>query len=221
MNTGIMKEYKESLKEYYSLLPPDWTWKHDQMTKNEAKENFDSFVSAIPNRISILERVVGANPPKVGFVADFSRESLEKLALWTKENTTVTYKTEAFIAAEQSNYAKVMGEVLAKKGIPNASPGTHVPNWLLSLESESLGQDIGIYFSEVLRKEVGGRYVWGYRKKWPKSFGFQEPVLFGEEENPIAGPKVGIQFMFRLIQGRADENWLAERFDLLKVGYPQ
>jgi hypothetical protein len=89
------------------------------------------------------------------------------------------------------------------------------------LESESIGQDVGIYFSEVLRKEVGDRYEWGYRKNRPRSFGFQEPVLFDEEENPIAGPKIGTWYMRKLTMDNADENWLIERFDILKVGYPQ
>ncbi len=63
-----MREFTTPLKEYGSLLPPVWSWREEEMTKQEAKEHFDWFLSIIPERIAMLEKVINANPPSVGAI---------------------------------------------------------------------------------------------------------------------------------------------------------
>jgi len=209
-----MREYTVSLKKYELLFPPIWTWGCNQMTKQQAEDYFNWFISVVPERIRILEKVITGNLPLTSFTTNFTRNSLAELGKWLKENVTLTQKTDVETKNEAEMLSQAFAKILAKKGIPPyIKPGIPpVKEHRLSLEAESLGIDAGIYYCETVRRLSNSKYEWGYRKTSPMKFGFQEPAIYDSQMREVASIHSGHTFMLRCAKLYTEQSRLAKYF---------
>lgn len=152
----------------YDYAIPPYGFDYQTMTKKEAEEHFNWFLAEIPNRINYLESFCGN---KVNL--DFSYESL--IDLWkfflSVGRTEPIPKDEL---KELRTQFKAFGDDFV---------GTEQ----LSVSTEYLVRDIGIYLSEVYKKNSPEIY-WHFTTK-PKSYFFvNRPMLTGFVDNNYNPP---------------------------------
>ncbi|QHJ70912.1 hypothetical protein [Planococcus halotolerans] len=141
--------------DYYAMEPPFEISEFEVMTKKEAQQHFDWFVSQIPDRLSQLKALYAWSSENDALPLDGSPESL--IALW-----------EWFIPlveAEPKSYEQIAKELAQ---LPEWVQEAYLENpYEFTLSTHSLINDIGIYFGEVFLKEFP-ELEWGFVTK-PKS----------------------------------------------------
>ena len=142
-----------------------------ELTKKEAKQSFDLFLKAIPERINIFEKEIQKVKP--AWKADFTRDSLFDVAEWVKEKIVfIDYTDEEKEAIIKTN--KLTGfqaEFVRERKIK------------MSASSYRIRYDLAIYFGECLRRNTP--FVeWNF-EKYKRARSFNEPVLVLTKDSPI------------------------------------
>ncbi len=133
----------------YSLVTSPVGFDFDTMSRAEARQYFDHFVSQIPTRIRMLEEEMRQTPGFESWAADGSDMSVAGLGIWLAETACPREMTEedyeALRGANPGPLSKVMRQIYPVDLTP---------------ETYSLCIDAGMYFGEVLRErhsDVGWR----------------------------------------------------------------
>lgn len=150
--------------EYKLMIPPNEISKISELSKKEAKEHFEWYISQIPIRLEQLENYVKYTT-KNNFKFDKSVDSLIYLWKWFETIIETERKTKIELEKELENLPEWLHEQIK---INNIKPTT------LTL---SICLDIGIYFSETLIYN-NPSIKWDYIKT-SKNISFNKPVLVG------------------------------------------
>ncbi|MEK6474614.1 hypothetical protein ACVHXO_11610 [Bacillus safensis] len=158
------------MEEYPWEAPPFEMKAFDDMSKKEAKQFFDWYVSQIPERIKVLEKVTK------GYVTlDFTKESLIDLFSWFLDFVTIRELTEEEIGSLLEEFRQYPDHVYQdEKKTLLANP--------VDLEQidYAVAMDIAIYYGETIIKNYP-QVKWTYFTK-PKSYVYlNEPILSYEE----------------------------------------
>lgn len=142
---------------YPLMQPPLVIEEYSKLTKKEAQQHFDWFISQIPQRIEILKKHSQVNLNR-------SPESLIHIWEWFHNKIEIVNKTAEELEEEfRSTKDWLKNYILVRK---------------MSMVSLSIILDIAIYFGEVIRENNRGVY-WEVLFK-PKSYvSVNRPILGG------------------------------------------
>jgi hypothetical protein len=158
----------------YPIIQPPFQLKFREMTREQAKQYLEWFQDQIPIRTEVLSHYVRSSPNYHIWEPDLKPSSLNKLGEWFVAHV----KTRKRSTAEVNNiYANA----------PDWFKNIEIPDYDLTTETISLSMDIGIYFSEVLEKNISGLH-WKLVTKPIRSIDYQQPVLAGPGKlvfNPV------------------------------------
>lgn len=136
----------------YFDIPNEFCINLAQANKKLGAKYFEWFLSVKDERIKILEEAVQTTSGFEGWKADFSINSLLSLQRWfesvVERRSTTNKEKEAEIKLFSGTKLE---EYFEKKGYTQ---------WTLSENTESISQDVGIYFGEVLINNNAG-LKWG------------------------------------------------------------
>lgn len=118
----------------YSIVEPPLGADNESPTKRDLLSYSDWFLHAIPNRIREIEHEVNALNCFSDWKADFSPDSLDRLAEWLQSQVALEARSKPEMQAIQERLK-----------IP-----IEVSNERMSTRSASLAVDAGMYFGEVL-----------------------------------------------------------------------
>jgi len=180
----------------YTTLQLPFKVDFDTMSKKDFISYGQWFHSVMPDRIDELRIAVNSTPNFEDWKPDFSPDSLVQLGVWLKR-----------VACNR----KLTEEELDKLRV-------NLPSYItpkdedLSFQTISLSVDIGMYFGEVMRKNVAGL-------RWDQIFGsrkfarFGRPVIAGVGKIVLDPVIVVANVASALIDGRNSPQLLRELFD--------
>lgn len=141
--------------DYYAISPPFEIKEFEVMTKKEAQQHFDWFVSQIPDRLNQLKALYAWSNENDALPLNGSPESLTALWEWFIPMVEIEPKSSEEIAKELAQ----LPEWVHEEYLENP--------YEFTLATHSMVIDIGIYFGEVFIKEFP-ELEWGFVSK-PKS----------------------------------------------------
>jgi hypothetical protein len=152
----------------YSIIQPPFTLKVREMPKPELKAYYAWFMNVLPERIGGLEAAVREAPAHAMWRGDCSPESLDVLGEWFAGEVEVRSRTSDEI-----------DEVKSKLTFPIDVPGEQLTN-----RTFSLAMDVGMYFSQVVLKNLSGT-KWDQPLRNQKFADYGQPVNMGFGSVPL------------------------------------
>lgn len=146
----------------YTIIQPPFTLQFREMTKADLKAYFDWFLNQIPTRLPILESFIRETPGFESWSADFTVESLKALGEW--------YAVQ--VETRPRNHGE-LAEIEQKLSFPIPVPGQELTN-----KTFSLAFDVGMYLSEIFRRNFPS-LRWDLILKNKKLAEYGQPVLVG------------------------------------------
>lgn len=159
-----MKSKGDNDLDYCAMVPPFEISEFDEMTKKEARQHFDWFISQIPDRIRQLKKLHAWSSESNAAPLDFTPASLVALWEWFIPMVEVEPMSPEQIAEELANLPEWMHEEYLK----NPSE--------LTVATHSFITDIGIYFGEVFRM-VYPELEWGFVTKPKLLYYVNRPII--------------------------------------------
>lgn len=188
------KRADEPLTAYTAIQPP-FAVKFREMSKPELKSYFDWFMRVMPERVRQLEGAVRATPERSSWQADLSRDSLQGLGEWFADQA----RPRAQPAPDE--------EVKAPVPFPIEVPGDG-----LSHRTLSLAMDIGMYFGQVVAKNLPGTN-WEQPLKNPHFAEYGQPVLIGFGSVPLNPVRIAVMFAHGIAGKQQRGRRLRELYD--------
>ena len=152
----------------YAIIQPPFTLKFREMPKSELKTYYGWFMEVLPKRIALLEAQVREVPARSSWRASSSPESLEELGDWFADQVEVRSRTRPEVDDVQSRLT-----------FPIDVPGEQLTN-----RTFSLAMDIGMYFSQVVLKNLAGTR-WDQPLRNQKFADYGQPVIMGFGSVPL------------------------------------
>ena len=152
----------------YEIIQPPFTLKFREMSKPELKAYKEWFFEVLPKRIAGLEEEVRRTPAFEDWRTDHSPSSLDALGQWLEGQVQVRAKTEQEI-----------DDLKAKLVFPIEVSGEQLTN-----RTFSLAMDIGMYFGQVVLKNIPGT-KWDQPLKNAKFVDYGQPVIMGFGSVPM------------------------------------
>jgi hypothetical protein len=152
----------------YTIIQPPFTLRFREMSKPELKSYYSWFMQVLPERIAGLEAAVRESPAYVSWRADFSPDSLATLGAWFAAQVEARPRTP-----------EELDEVTSRLSFPIDVPGEELTN-----RSFSLAMDVGMYFSQVIIKNLSGT-KWDQPLRNEKFADYGQPVIMGFGTVPL------------------------------------
>lgn len=180
----------------YSILQPPFTLKFQEMSNGELIGYRQWFMSVLPERISGLEAEVRRSPSHAAWVADGSPESLQGLGDWFagQVETRATTREEIDV-------------VKAKLTFPVDVPGDQLTN-----RTFSLAMDIGMYFGQLVLKNLAGT-KWDQPLQNKKFADYGQPVIVGTGSVPLNPVRIVVMLAYGLASKKRSGHQLRELYD--------
>lgn len=189
--------------EYQIIKLPYSNKRFSEMNKKELDEYYEWFLDQIPKRINILEQAVNSTSGFAHWKADYSPDSLDRLGEWFEKNVETRLRTD------KEKYQQTVGLSWPANQLP-------IPDWELTHKTYSLAIDIGMYFSQVLLKNIPG-IKWEHKtigsKRWVD---YGQPVLSEFDGGVFNAPRIMVSLAYSLAQNTKTGKELREIFKLLK-----
>jgi hypothetical protein len=180
----------------YAIIQPPFTLKFREMTKSELKDYFSWFMKVVPERIAGLETAVRESPAYSSWSADLSPESLVKLGDW--------FASEVEVRTRSRNE---IDEVKSRLSFPIDVPGEELTN-----RSFSLAMDVGMYFSQVVLKNLPGT-KWDQPLKNERFADYGQPVIMGFGTVPLNPIRIVVTLAYALASGEQSGARLKALYD--------
>lgn len=172
---------------YPALIPPFEFESYETLTKKQAQQLFDWYISCIPQRVELLEECFNG-VWGCGIHFDYSLESLDPLWEAFEKHMKIEKKSIKQVMEEHKGFPiHVMKEIL--KDRRDLSKGTYVT-----------ALDIAMYFGEVLARHLPGVH-WGYFTKPKKLASVNQPVLLGFGNDYMDPAQTVLVGCYRSIEG--------------------
>ena len=184
----------------YPLMSPSLELKpFEKMTKKEAENHFNWYLSEIPNRIALLRETFSKTGEGKIEDLDFTPKSLQKIWEWFLPNIEIISKSDDEINEEINEIP-----VQFKDNIS-------IDRRKFSTGTLSIGMDIAIYFAEIFIKNYDN-LTWGLITK-PKSLVYvNRPVVVGFSSGVELDPRL---LVYNLILNKMDGS--AKKEDLYNL----
>ncbi|MBI5536841.1 MAG: hypothetical protein HY898_29235, partial [Deltaproteobacteria bacterium] len=145
----------------YQIISPPFSLKFWEMSEPELRKYYQWFMKALPERIKVLESAVQETEQYSLWSANETPDSLSSLGEWFTQNVEVRPRTqeEMWMLNERQPYTIEVAPVQ------------------LTDRTLSLSIDVGMYFSQVLLRNVSGTF-WEQPMD-SKSIDYGQPVLNG------------------------------------------
>lgn len=166
------------------------------MPKPELKAYFKWFAEVLPHRVSELESEIRRSSTHATWRADFSRDSLGGLGEWFAGEVKTRAKSGEEILADQTKLTfpiEVAGEQLTNRTF-------------------SLAMDAGMYFSQVILKNLAGT-TWDQPLRNERFADYGQPVIIGFGSVPLNPVRVLVMVAYRVANNKEGEKPLLELYD--------
>jgi hypothetical protein len=152
----------------YAIIEPPFTLKFHDMPKGELEAYRDWFHSVLPARIAELTSAVKVTPAFESWDSNQRPESLDLLGRWFEGQVETRRRS-----------AEEMAEIHAKLTFP-----IDVPDEELTNRTFSLAMDLGMYFGQVILKNLPGTR-WDQLVKGKNFVDYGQPVIMGFGAVPL------------------------------------
>ncbi|MCL2387493.1 MAG: hypothetical protein FWC89_08105 [Defluviitaleaceae bacterium] len=150
----------------YDLLVPPYSLDNYSLTPKQARVAFEWFISKIPERIEYLRNRCAKDLGISVNELDLSPDSLKPLWKWFLETAKIEPTPKDQLA-----------EMIEKWGFLGKE--SRMINYeQLSVTTQFIARDIGMYFGEVFTTNYENMITWGYHVK-PKNVDVKKPLLYG------------------------------------------
>ena len=166
------------------------------MPKSELEAYHAWFARVLPERILELEREVRRSPAYADWHPNGSPASLEALGEWFRTQVAVRARTEAEIE-----------DVELKLTFPIEVPGEQLTN-----RTFSLAMDIGMYFGQVILKNLGGT-KWDQPLHNLKFADYGQPVIMGFGAVPLNPIRIVVMLAYGIASKKQGGGRLRELYD--------
>ena len=156
----------------YDILIPKLGKSIFQLTEEEAEAYFEWYMEQVPQRVAYVSRVCAKELHIPVERLDCSPESLLLIWKWFRKRA----RTEPGILSEED------------KKHPAYANGMFCNKRQLTLETEYIIRDIGMYLGETLRKNLPQLY-WTFYTKPKRSFFVNHPLLKGFVDTSPGAPR--------------------------------
>jgi len=146
----------------YAIIQPPFTLKFREMPKPELKSYYAWFMQVLPERVAGLEQAVREAPSHGAWRADLTPDSLIPLGEWFASQVEVRKRTQ-----------EELDEIKAGLTFP-----IEVSEEELTNRTFSIAMDVGMYFSQVILKNLPGT-KWDQLLKNRRDAEYGQPVLMG------------------------------------------
>lgn len=184
----------------YPLMSPSLELKpFEKMTKKEAENHFNWYLSEIPNRIALLRETFSKTGEGKIEDLDFTPKSLQKIWEWFLPNIEIISKSDDEINEEINEIPVQLKDIIS------------IDRRKFSTGTLSIGMDIAIYFAEIFIKNYDN-LTWGLITK-PKSLVYvNRPVVVGFSSGVELDPRL---LVYNLILNKMDGS--AKKEDLYNL----
>lgn len=163
----------------YTTIQPPFTLKFREMSKAELKSYYAWFMKVLPERIAGLEAAVQTSSTHRSWRADASPESLAALGEWLASQVETRARTQ-----------EELDEVRSRLSSPIDVPAEDLTN-----RTFSLAMDVGMYFSQVILKNLPGT-TWDQPLKNSRFADYGQPVLMGFGSVPLNPVRVVVSLAY-------------------------
>ncbi|MCI1763448.1 hypothetical protein [Heyndrickxia oleronia] len=171
----------------------------EKMTKKEAENHFNWYLSEIPNRIALLRETFSKTGEGKIEDLDFTPKSLQKIWEWFLPNIEIISKSDDEINEEINEIPVQFKDIIS------------IDRRKFSTGTLSIGMDIAIYFAEIFIKNYDN-LTWGLITK-PKSLVYvNRPVVVGFSSGVELDPRL---LVYNLILNKMDGS--AKKEDLYNL----
>ena len=181
----------------YAIIQPPFTLQFREMPKAELKAYYAWFMEGLPDRIAGLEAAVRCTTGYETWTADFSPESLGPLGEWFVTQVEVRPKT-----------SQELEEQRAKLTFP-----VDIPTEQLTNRTFSLAMDIGMYFSQVILKNLAGTR-WEQPLRNANFADYGQPVVVGSGSVPLNAVSVVTTVAYGIASKERNGRRLRELYDI-------
>ncbi|MBM3257444.1 MAG: hypothetical protein FJY98_03950 [Candidatus Liptonbacteria bacterium] len=180
----------------YTTIKPPFSLKYREMSRHELNAYFQWFCDIMPTRIGMLEEVVTQTPGFETWVADQTPQSLDILGTW-------------FLGQVETR-PRTVGE---QQDLATRSPyPIDIPDAELTNSTFSLAMDIGMYFSQVLRR-THPSLKWEQPLKDKKFADYGQPVLVGFGLVPLNPVRIAVTLAYGFAAKKHSGSRLRELFE--------
>ncbi len=165
----------------YAIIQPPFTLKFEEMSKKDLEAYRTWFHQVIPERLATLTKAVKGTPGYQNWEPDLTPESLDRLGRWFEHQVETRKKS-----------AEEIEETRSKLTFP-----IDIPEEELTNKSFSLAMDIGMYFSQVILKNLPGTR-WDQPLKNKKFIDYGQPVIMGFGTVPLNPVGVAVTTAYRI-----------------------
>ena len=151
----------------YDLLVPPYGQDYYLMTPKQVKDNFEWFISKIPERVDYLINRCAKDLKVSVDEFDYSPESLKLIWRWFLK----TAKIEKVPKDQLDEMVKQWGHLGKESKMINYEQ--------LTVATQFITRDIGMYLGEVFTRKYPGIITWGYFMKPKSEVSAKRPVLLG------------------------------------------
>lgn len=169
----------------YALIQPPFTLDFKHMEKKELKKYAAWFHDILPERIVELTKVVHNRRGFGEWAADMSVDSLDPLGRWFESHVEVRTQTR-----------QEKKEIEARLVFPVDIPDSELTNRTLSL-----AMDIGMYFSQVVLKNLPGT-EWDQPLRNARFADYGQPVLVGFGSVPMNPIRLAVTKAYAISHGK-------------------
>jgi len=163
----------------YSIIQPPFELKFREMSKRELGAYREWFHSVMPQRTAELAEAVRGTPGFDGWIPDLTPDWLSLLCEWYRREAETRQRTDA-----------EMGKIKSRLTFP-----IDVPNQELTNRTFSLAMDVGMYFGQVIMKNVPGTR-WDQPTKNPKFADHGQPVILGFGTVPLNPVRIAVTLAY-------------------------
>jgi len=181
----------------YSIATLPLSKPMQDLSQRELLSYRDWFLRNIDQRVDELARLVIGTNGYADWTADFTPASLSRLGEWFRGAVVVAPLDE-----------RERARIKAKFPFPIEAPTEE-----LSAETLSIAMDVGIYFGEVIRKNVSGT-KWDQPTKNKKFADYGHMVLMGFGSVPLNPIRLTITLAFAFAAKEQSGSRLRELFDI-------
>jgi hypothetical protein len=180
VSSALARPFSNRKKMIYPMFAPPFKFDgFETMTKKQAQQYFDWYISCIPERVKLLEELF-ANVWQSDVAFDYSMESVYLLWEEFEKHIEVEVKSKKQIMAENQGVPEFLIEELLKDR-------RYVANNTLVF-----AMDFAMYLGEVLARNWPGIY-WGFFTKPKNMASVNQPVLLGFKYDTYLDPRRIIQ----------------------------
>lgn len=169
----------------YSTIQPPFTLVFREMAKKDLIAYREWFHDSSPTRIAGLASAVTATPGYESWQPDSTPDSLEQLGRWFEGQVETQTKEPAEIARAESEFTFPI----------------ELPKEELTTRTFSLAMDIGMYFAQVILKNLHGTR-WDQPLTNKKFADYGQPVLMGFGTVPLNPVRVMVTTAYAISKNR-------------------